>query len=104
MQKRYWLRVGITLAVIHLIIALVMLGMYLLGRSDPHSESIWAFFLLGFIDFPSIFFLQILPFRGEIAEIGGLIIGGTVQWALIGGLLGSLYGRIKNKKQNLPSA
>jgi hypothetical protein len=44
--------------------------------------------------------MKFLPSPGSaFAEVGYLILFGTLQWFLIGSIIGYLYGKIKNRNK-----
>jgi hypothetical protein len=98
-NKRYWLRGGITLASIHLLIGVIMLFIYF-SSADPSGEGIMFFMFLAVPDLPIVLLMKFLPSPGSaFAEVGYLILFGTLQWFLIGSIIGYLYGKIKNRNK-----
>ena len=97
-NKRYWLRIGITLAGLHLLIGVLMLVIFLF-RSNPSAEDIMFFLFLAIPDYPAVWIMQYLDLPGRgLVDVFYIILFGTSQWFLFGSILGLVYGKIKNRK------
>lgn len=109
----YWLRGGIILALIH-ILALVLLvyPLYLKNQSIPAQYEPWpATIIMVIPDYPAfimagIFFNIIGKIFDQITdyppafELFIIFLFGTLQWFIIGAILGWIYGKIKERKNN----
>ncbi len=113
-QKRYWLRCGITGAIVNILLSIVAFNMP--GIRHPESYSFFAIFMFPnfALAFPFLILIQNFLerlnsyFFSIIGQIGidkdgayllfTLFIFLTIFWFVIGALLGFLYKKIKYKK------
>ena len=104
-KKRYWLRVGIILGILHFI---AWVGTLLLSLSATDGVSrAFAWFPLGLVDFLIAPLMRLGGSLGVSDTVGGgailFLIFGTTQWLLIGAVVGWLYGKIKSRKPPVPN-
>ena len=90
MQKRYWLRGGVTLGLLDLVLVFLNIAF------NPASGLILA---LNIVQGPFSYLLYpILNLDKMRGNIPILVVGGLICWFIIGAIFGWLYGRIKNRK------
>jgi|SRR6185369_13077460 len=95
-QKRYWLRVGITLAIINIILCVIAFN--LPEVKNPHNNSDLIALL-----FPNIlissFALSWMGWSEGMPTILVYLIPGSIFWFIVGAILGWIYGKIKNRNK-----
>ena len=95
-QKRYWLRAGIFLVITHLILLIIT---FIKSSSSTGEDAGWAWFWISLLDLPSLTLAKSFISGGlALKETTILVfIAGSIQWFVIGGFFGWIYGKIKNR-------
>ena len=97
-QKRYWLRFASIATLLHLILWVVTLLISTSTNESVGRAFVWMW--LALLDIPAVYLGKFLSLGGILNSITGvavwLLLMGTTQWFLIGGLIGILYKKIRN--------
>jgi hypothetical protein len=97
-QKRYWLRFASIATLLHLILWIVTLLISTSTNESVGRAFVWMW--LGLLDIPVAYLGEFLSLGSILDGIAGvavwLLLLGTIQWFLIGGLIGILYKKIRN--------
>lgn len=102
----YWLKGSIIFFAIHLVIASIFLGMYYPDSQRPGAYDLILIPIIQ-LDF-TIYTLApliepfIVPFKQNPYQFYSnmIYIIGSIQWILIGALIGHIYGKIKGRSSS----
>ena len=96
-NKPIWLRWAVIFSLISISFFLVSLFIYLPHINENNPPFIFIPFALTAYPILSLW-LMLYPFKGKAAELVGLFIAGTINWFLVGAILGWIVGKIRPKK------
>lgn len=102
MNKKYWLRWALVLTIIHFV-AWCVSAIVAFSVADPVSKG-FAWFPLAIADIlvANDSFIKLFNWADSLTGITiFLVIFGSLQWFVIGGIIGWIYGKIKNKQSSL---
>lgn len=96
----YWLKGAIIFSLLHTLALVVTITVSSSANSSVGAA--FSFFFLGLIDYPLIIVAQlILPsisfFNSTIGASVMFFIFGTIEWFILGTLIGWIYGKTMNK-------
>lgn len=103
-NKRYWLRIGITLTVIHFIfwLTIFIAALNSMNVVDGESRGLVLIFLI-FVDFVATLLQQMFHILNNHSIVAwGLLflIIGSIRWFVIGSICGWIYGKIIHRNKN----
>ena len=98
MNKKYWLRVALSLVVVHLILLIIT---FIISSSSTGPEAGFVWIWISLLDLPVLTLAKsFISGSFGLKETAILVfVAGSIQWFLIGGFLGWLYGKIKNRNK-----
>ena len=94
----YWLKGGFILGAINVVLSLISLMMS--ASAEDSISKAFAFFWIALIDYPAFKLAQSFLSSSFDSAFGAFLIAiifGTIQWFLIGTILGWIVGKIKSK-------